>query len=738
MKNRIFIILAVALAAIVSCNPDNLEPVVSPEDTAEEMILALQETYRVEKCDEADNSYVITFHNPTPVTIKKEYPDGIRSVTLAKSVVKTLVDTPRKLSIEFKDGKTAALSYYAWLDASLNIDYASFGEDNAPQYAFYLVEDSEPATFTVKVKGGENHVSCKIESDKSGKGGCITFTPITADYFTEDIEIEFSNEEKTVTKPFSLIKEEFKFYDGTVSKNFSFKEYERYFEVRMSKADRSVKISVPEDAPWLRACMSTVNVDGVDWTTACFLLAENVGSNARHTTVTVSKEGIHREMSIEVNQIGSEMEGSLKRGLTAFYNSLNGDAWNHNDNWCSDKQMFDWYGITASMTAPRALFGGEGFVYFGTDDKWYLDLEANNMRGEIPIEFWQACSSFEYITIIGEYLPTSSLSDLVWHEGLAKLDLTMTFMKAPLTPAIAKAKSLHTLNLQCCSIPGTIPEEITGLSHLREVNLRECGLTGTLPASLGNLQELQSLLLDHNMELGGTLPASFYQLGNLRYFDIGSTKIGGVLSSDIRHLTRLENFSIGGCEFEGTVPEEFGQLENLAAYDFQGNYFTEIPQFVRYTGFNSRPYKQWVGSAGFPLGIPYYQRNKKDGRPENYIVTVPNAFTIPDIIVDGKPLSRPGYYVDYDRCYLMPLPQWARIKYGICTWNMYHDGEAKFPEYPYADDLQYPADEYYYDGKDWRHPKLDYPAREYWYNGAAWVHDASCPWGAEYVDPENQ
>lgn len=734
MKNIIVIGLSIAMLAFVSCVRDNLDPVIPLEETTEEVILALQGTYKVETCEEKNSEYVLTFHNPTPVKIKKDYPDGIKEITIQKSVVNTLVNTPQKITIEFKDGVNAALSYYAWLDVSLNIDYVSFVEENTPESIFYRVEDSEPAKFVVSVSGGERYVDVKIESDKSEKGGCITFTPISPEYFTEEISIEFSNGEKTISIPVSLIKEEFKFADGTVSKDFSFKEYERYFEVGMSKADKSIAVSVPDDAPWIQACVSTENVDGLDKTTLCFLLAENIGGSTRHTTITVSKEGLHREMKIDISQIGSEMDGSLKKGLTAFYEALNGANWNHNENWCSEKQMFDWYGISASMVASRALFGGDGFVYFGTDDKWYLDLEANNMRGEIPMEFWRVSSCFEVITIVGEYLPSSNLSDLVWHEGLLKLDLSMTFMKAPLTPAISNAKNLQTLNLQCCSIPGTIPEEITGLSHLREVNLRECALTGSLPTSLGNMRELEILLLDHNMDLGGSLPSGFYQLRSLRSFDIGSTKIGGTLSSDIKRLTSLEDFFIGGCEFEGTIPEEFGQLENLAAYDFQGNYFTQIPQFVRYIGFNSKAYKQWVGSAGFPLGVPYYQRDKKDGRPENYIVTVPNAFVMPDIIVDGQPLPRAGYYVDYDKCNLMPLPVWAHVKYGIFTWNMCRDGEFKEPVYPYADDLQYPATEYYFDGKDWRHPNLDYPAREYFYDGKQWVYDASCPWDKEYKE----
>ena len=737
MKSKNLILLTISFLTIFSCSPKNLSPIIPdapskdvPKASAEDIIIALQDVCKVDECEENSDGYFITFHNPTPVTIDKEYAEGINEITISKSAVNSFVQTPQKISIEFKDGKTATLAFYSWLDVSLNADYVSFNEDNAPESIFYIVEDSEPENFTVTVKGYEHYASVKIESDKSGKGGCITFTPTASGYFTVDIEISFSNGEKTVILPVSLIKEEFKFADGTVSKSFSFKEYERYFEVRMSKADKSLEISVPEDAGWLQACVSTVRVDGVDQTTLCFLLAENVGDNERHTTVTVSKKGINREMKIDVSQIGSQMEGSLKRGLIAFYNSLNGAAWNHNENWCSDKQMFEWYGITASMTASRSLFGEEGFVYFGTDDKWYLDLEANNMRGEIPSEFWQACSCFECITIAGEYLPTSTLSDLVWHEGLTNLNLAMTFMKAPLTPAIANAKKLETLNLQCCNIPGALPEEITELTHLRELNLRECGLTGTLPESLGNLQEMEILLLDHNMELGGMLPNGFYQMRSLKAFDIGSTQIGGTISNDIRNLTKLEDFYISGCEFEGKIPEEFGQLENLSTYDFQGNYFTEIPQFVRYIGYD----RQWVGSAGFPLGVPYYQRNKEDGRPENYIVTVPDAFAFSDIIVDGRPLPRPGYYVDYEKCHQMPLPVWAHVKYGIFTWNMCHDGEFKEPVYPYADDLQYPANEYYYDGTNWRHPLLEFPAREYWFDGSSWKHDASCPWEQEYIE----
>lgn len=720
--------------AIALCASCQKEPVPVPEkETPEDILLAVESVYKVESIKEEENGYVITFDSPTPIKVKEDHPYGIEKVELQKADVTSFEESTKTVEIVFKDGKKVSLAFSAWLSVSLNTDYISFEEGQKSDCVFFEVKECNPETYTVNVTGCEEYADYQVVLNKSEKGGCITFTPKKSGYFTVDATVEISNGRRTVFSTVSLIRENFKFLDGTVEKSFSFLEYERYFEIGMGQADKSVSVTVPQEcSSWLQATVSTVNVDGQDKTTLCFLLSENAGTEVRNAHVTVSREGGHRELCVDISQIGAQMDGSFKKGLIAFYQALDGDRWNCNENWCSDAPIFEWYGIKSCSVSTKALFGDEGFAYFGTDDQWILELAANNMRGRIPDEFWKVCHCFTSMRISGEYLPTSTFPDYVWNENLLALDLSMSFMNVPLSSAIARAANLESLSLQACTIDGGLPAELTTLRNLRDLNCRECSLTGTLPQNIGSLQRLETCYLDHNMELRGALPSSFYNLANLRSFDIGSTQIGGKLSSDIARLTRLEDFCIAGCEFEGIIPEEFGLLENLAAYDFQGNYFSAIPQFVRFVGFNSKEFKQWVGSAGFPLGIPYYQRDKKAGRPDNYIVVVPDAFQWPEILVNGVPLKRPGYYVDYEKCNTLKFPLWANIKYGIFNWTTYRDGEAKFPEYPYADDLQYPADEYYYDGRDWRHPKLEYPAREYWFNGTSWVHDATCPWDQEY------
>lgn len=734
MSKRVIALISLAMTFIAcgKVEPENKN--LGPKTKGvEEKLLEIQGTRELDSFIEEPSAYVLTFFSPIGASEEDIF-------KVDKSCVRNVQNETRTLRIDFNDSKSALFNYHSWLVAKLEKDYASFSVGCDTASVWFEIKDSKSESLTVSIDGAENTADYDVSFSKDGKGGRIFLQVISHQKeFTKDVTIRFDNGDKIVEMPFGLIREDFKFADGSVDKMYSFLEYERYFEIPMAKADKSVEVIIPEEASsWIKARSSNENVNGVDMTALCFLLDKNPGE-ARSAVLTVTKAGCHRDLSVRICQIGENDEGSLTKGLKEFYSALNGDSWNNNTNWCTDAPFFEWHGISASMVAGKQSMGaGDGFVYFGETDDWILDIGGNNLKGTIPEEFWKAFRCFSFVRINNEYLPESRMPDYAWHENLAVLDLSMSFIQMPLSPSIAKSEKLQKLLIQACPVRSAIPSEITSLGQLSQVNMRECEITGELPLSLGNMSSLTTLLLDHNMELGGKLPDSFYNLSNLVSFDIGSTKIGGYLSGNITRLAKLEDFFIQGCEFEGTIPEEFGQLENLSSYDFNGNYFSKIPQFVRYYGYNSKTYKEWVGSAGFPLGIPYYQRRKEDGRPSNYVVVVPDAYQISDIIVNGAPLKRPGYYVDYDKCRMLPFPMWAKIKYGIFCWNMCRDGEFKEPKYPYADDLQFRADEYYYDGKDWCHPSLQYPAREYYFDGSRWVHDASCPWDQEYIDPELQ
>jgi len=738
-----YLILLTLIYVLFACNKVE-QPGKIQDDTPEEILIAVQNAYTVSSVTESGQEYQFTFASVTPISLKKEYPEGIPSLAVKKTSVSELHDDGKHIEVIFTSGNKALLTYDSWLQVEFQTDVVAFSDDRNTGVVSFLVKETDNEEISVTVSGHEGFSTLQTEYNSTTHIGTVSFSCTSSDYFARTVLIEVSNGKQSVRHEISVTRVNFKFADGSVSKSFEFQDYERYFEIEMSKADKSVYVVVPDECSgWVKARMSNENVNGVDQTTVCILISENQGSVSRKAQILVKKEGYDSELPVDISQIGSEMDGSFRKGLVSFYKGLNGSFWENNQNWCTDKPMFEWFGVSACNRVNKEPFGEKGEAYFGTDDRWTLNLTANNMRGEIPLDFWKICRCFEIISITQEYLPTSTVPDCVWHEGLYSLDLSYSFMNVPLSAVIGKASNLHELSLQSCNVAGGIPDAITTLSHLSYLNMRECGLTGALPNAIGNLKELKTCLLDINPDLRGILPESFYDMESLVDFNIFATKIGGKLSSRISNLHRLQSFYISGCEFEGTIPEEFGQLDNIIGYEFDGNYFTEIPQFVRYIGFNCRRNGKtmstgdWVGSAGFPLGVPYSQRSKADGRPENYIVTVPDILEFPEILVDGKPLKRPGYYIDYKLGHQLPFPLWAKVKYGIFCWEKGHIDEMKYPVFPVSDDLQYPANEYYYDGKDWRHPKLQYPAREYYYDGSSWVHDASCPWDSEYIEPDN-
>lgn len=508
--------------------------------------------------------------------------------------------------------------------------------------------------------------------------------------------------------------------------NYEFPEYERIFkEYILNMYQEPIAFTILEnDGDWIECKVIETGLRVV----LLIHVKESFQDASRTAKIKVYAPGRPGEgCLVEIKQTGLS-EGNLRGALKDLYNACNGQNWVHNNNWGSEKALTQWYGLTPKRYYSLSEFGGTGSVYFGTDNLWSIKLTSNNMnKGAVPESFWKACRYFESIEITRTYLAESVVPDCVWHENLKKLDLNYSFMAVPLGPAIANAKTLQYIDLDHCKINGPIPEEMTTLASLETLRLMETGLTGSLPANLGNLKNLKMLYVCNNLDLGGVLPESFYELYNIQLIAFDYTKIGGTLSEKISELKQLFGFNINGCKFEGKIPEEFGNFKHITC-DFNGNYFEAIPQYMRF-----RPtFNMDWHYDGFPAGIPYFYCKKEEGHPDGYIIRRPDFWEMKDICVDGVPIKKAAYSINYDLGYKYPQPVWAFIRFGVYEWTYADYGAFKYPQYPIADDLQYPADEYYYDGKDWRHPKYEYPAREYVKVDNQWIHDPSCPWDKEY------
>lgn len=239
--------------------------------------------------------------------------------------------------------------------------------------------------------------------------------------------------------------------------------------------------------------------------------------------------------TLYLNENETEVRRQMERdALFAFYKATGGDNWTHNDNWCSDKPVNEWYGVTTN----------EGFVN-------ELNLANNNLTGQIPAELYQL-------------------------ENLFELDLGTNELAGHIPEEIGNLKQLRVLRIWGNRIGGTIPNSLCNIPNLLHFYCSGNPIGGTLPDSIGKLKNLAELYME-DTNIGGKIPDSFYDLTNLGYFYASYNKgespnpIKGTISPKIANLTNLRAFEMRDHQLSGTIPSEIGNLKELSSLHLSGN-----------------------------------------------------------------------------------------------------------------------------------------------------------------------
>lgn len=185
-------------------------------------------------------------------------------------------------------------------------------------------------------------------------------------------------------------------------------------------------------------------------------------------------------------------ENHDRDALLAIYNALDGPHWTNNTNWCSDKPLSEWYGVSVS---------DKGYVIF-------LELNGNGLSGVIPPEI-------------------GNLSQL------EKLYLGVNAITGSIPPEIGRLQALKELEIWDNRLTGSIPEEIGNLSKLEVLQLFEnADLTGPIPAKIGNLANMKRINLSF-CKLTGNLPVELTKLQNLeRFFDCRYNPLSGKIPAE--------------------------------------------------------------------------------------------------------------------------------------------------------------------------------------------------------------
>ena len=273
-----------------------------------------------------------------------------------------------------------------------------------------------------------------------------------------------------------------------------------------------------------------------------FYFAENSNSEPRSGKVTIKDlTGRVDPVTITFTQACVPFDYEAERAaLVALYNATGGDHWDHNDNWCSDKPLDEWFGI-----------------YTDNQHVTIVALSLNNLTGQIPPEIFN--------------LPK-----------LMSLMLDYNSITGTIPEEVANAKTLTMLHLQRNELTGTIPESLYGMNDLTDLQVWSNHLTGELSEKFWDMPSLETLILDDNKFTGQLTPA-VRKAERLHWLGLGSNNFTGTIPTEITDLKDLYYFSIenhpisngavteAANTFTGTIPDNLDKLQNLEYFLVENN-----------------------------------------------------------------------------------------------------------------------------------------------------------------------
>ena len=264
--------------------------------------------------------------------------------------------------------------------------------------------------------------------------------------------------------------------------------------------------------------------------TLIFKVDANEGEARTGKATVKSNDGAVDPITLTFEQEAFESSAyEIERAaLEAFYRANDGDNWLHNDNWCSDKPLSEWYGI--SMTPDKKHVRR-------------IELSYNDVDGSIPEQ-------------IGDLSELEQLSILNY--------LYLAKESGPLPESIGRLEKLKVLNLQQYSLSGTLPASLFNLKNLEklQINYAEKMSPMPIPKEIGQLTELTELCLS-GMNLTGELIPEIGRLAKLQRLVMFSNQLTGGIPETFGNLVNLEWLDLSTNDLSGEIPSSFYLLENF-------------------------------------------------------------------------------------------------------------------------------------------------------------------------------
>ncbi|MBO6248583.1 MAG: hypothetical protein J6N54_07225 [Bacteroidales bacterium] len=275
-----------------------------------------------------------------------------------------------------------------------------------------------------------------------------------------------------------------------------------------------------------------------------------------------------------------------KEILALVYQKAGGDTWKDSDkeNWNSEEDLGKWKNVKVNA---------EGRV---------TDLTVRGV-GEIPAEI-SGLTELKNLVIVlrnddldpkkDDVIP-ASISQLSNLETL-RLNVSGSNYTVPDLKSLSKIKTLY-LNLpktvQFPEVPvslesldisggnGEIPASYYDLSNLKRISITTSGLKGGISPKVANLKKLEHLQIDQTAGLIGNVaaaeavfPNEIYTMTNLKRIFLRKVSTSGTVPPEVANMKNLESLIIADCGLTGELPKELGQLTGLKTLEIYDNKIT--------------------------------------------------------------------------------------------------------------------------------------------------------------------
>lgn len=348
---------------------------------------------------------------------------------------------------------------------------------------------------------------------------------------------------------------------------------------------------------------------------------------------TVERNIVKALEAFEVEVSTEAMLAAEKAALIDLYEETSGESWSTKTNWCTEEPINQWYGVITDEQGfvtkielpdngltgqiPASICNLKSLEHLDLHNNKLegsvpenlgnlrnmktLKLQSNSLTGEVPESIWTGMdclveiniadnkfsslnmvsaeklsimkNTLKYITLSGNYFNEAFPDAITGFTELMHLKINGCGFKGEIPSSICGMTSLTELECGGNNFTGTIPSEIGCLTGLIYLSFGSNALTGEIPAGFESLTNLQTLCLDHNTGLSGSIDVILKNCTNLVELQLTNCGFSGFISG-IGNLTSIEKLFLAKNNFEGAIPDQICNLTNLTRLELHDNNLT--------------------------------------------------------------------------------------------------------------------------------------------------------------------